>query len=60
MALWEQRERTRTEILSAVDDAERSLTQGLALTLDESSVQALVERVKQRGRARLIDSQQVR
>lgn len=53
LALWEERERTRAEILAAVDDAEASLARGHGRALDESSVQTLLDNVKQRGRARL-------
>lgn len=56
LALWEERERTRAEILAAVDDAEESLTRGLGRALTESSIPTLVEEVKQRGRTRLADA----
>ena len=54
MALWEERERRRMEILAAVDKAELSLARGegrTVLTRDEA-VQ-LADAVKQRGLARL-------
>lgn len=60
LTLWEERERTRTEILAAIDDAEESLAQGLGRAIDDSSVSELVEGVKQRGRARLIEAPQAR
>jgi len=53
LALWEERERTRAEILAAVDEAEVSLARGAGRALTESSVPALVEDVKQRGRERI-------
>lgn len=53
LALWAERERSRSEILAAIDDAERSLARGLGRSHDESSMRELVEGVKQRGRARL-------
>lgn len=56
LALWEERERTRAEILAAVDDAEASLARGHGRALDESSVQTLLDNVKQRGRARLAEA----
>ena len=51
--MWEERERTRAEILAAVDDAEASLARGEGIALTQDSVRALAESVKQRGRARL-------
>jgi putative addiction module CopG family antidote len=56
LALWEERERSRTEILAAVDDAEASLARGAGRALTESSVRALVEDVKQRGRTRITEA----
>lgn len=53
LALWEERERTRAEILAAVDDAETSLARGMGRVLTETSIPALLEDVKQRGRKRL-------
>ena len=54
MALWEERERRRMEILAAVDKAELSLARGegrTVLTRDEA-VQ-LADDMKQRGLGRL-------
>ena len=53
LALWEERERTRAEILAAVDVAEASLTRGTGVVINEASVTALVATIKQRGRRRL-------
>ena len=53
LALWEERERTRAEILADVDLAEASLTQGRGRTITEESMRELAGEVKQRGRARL-------
>jgi Arc/MetJ-type ribon-helix-helix transcriptional regulator len=53
LSLWEERERTRAEILSAVDEAESSLARGEGRTITQESMRELADEVKQRGRARL-------
>ena len=53
LQLWEERERTRAEILAAVDAAEASLDRGEGIEVTEQSMRELAEGVKQRGRARL-------
>jgi putative addiction module CopG family antidote len=53
LTLWEERERTRAEILAAVDEAEDSLARGDGRTITEQSMRELAEEVMQRGRARL-------
>ncbi len=54
LSLWEQRERTRAEILAAVDTAEASLARGEGRTISTpQSMRKLADEVKQRGRARL-------
>ena len=53
LSLWEERERTRAEILSAVDEAEVSPARGEGRTMTQESMRELAEQVKQRGRARL-------
>jgi putative addiction module CopG family antidote len=53
LALWEERERKRAEILAAVDVAEASLARGEGRVLTQESVRELADKVKQRGRARL-------
>jgi Arc/MetJ-type ribon-helix-helix transcriptional regulator len=53
LSLWEERERTRFEILAAVDEAEASLARGEGRPITEESMRQLAEDVKQRGRARL-------
>jgi putative addiction module CopG family antidote len=53
LALWEERERRRTEILSAVDVAEASLARGEGRVYTEETLHELAEGVKRRGRARL-------
>ncbi|MGC2422427.1 MAG: hypothetical protein WA405_12360 [Candidatus Acidiferrales bacterium] len=58
LSLWEKRERTRAEILAAVDEAEASLARGEGRTLTQESMRELAEDVKRRGRARLAAEQQ--
>ena len=53
LSLWEERERTRAEILAAVDEAEASLTRGEGRVVTEGSMRELAKDVKRRGRARL-------
>ena len=53
LRLWEERERTRAEILAAVDAAEASLDRGEGIEVTEQSMRELADGVKQRGRARL-------
>jgi putative addiction module CopG family antidote len=53
LALWEERERRRTEILAAVDAAEASLARGEGRVYTEETLRELAEGVKRRGRARL-------
>lgn len=57
LALWEDRERTRAEILAAVDKAEASLARGEGRIITQQSMLDLAEEVKQRGRARLAAEQ---
>lgn len=58
LSLWEERERTRAEILASVDEAEASLRRGEGRAVTQESVRKLAEEVKQRGRARLVGEQQ--
>jgi Arc/MetJ-type ribon-helix-helix transcriptional regulator len=53
LALWEERERTRAEILAAVDEADASLAQGGGHIITPQSMHDLAAEVKQRGRDRL-------
>jgi len=53
LALWEERERRRAEILAAIDSAEASLGRGEGRVITRESMQQLAEEIKQRGRARL-------
>ncbi len=57
LALWEERERTRAEILSAVDEAEASLARGEGRVITQQSMRDLAGEVKQRGRKRLAAEQ---
>ena len=53
LALWEERERRRAEILAALDEAEASLAGGEGRPITQESMKTLAEEVKQRGRSRL-------
>jgi putative addiction module CopG family antidote len=53
LSLWEQRERTRAEILTAVDMAEASVARGEGRAITQESMRQLADEVKQRGRNRL-------
>jgi Arc/MetJ-type ribon-helix-helix transcriptional regulator len=57
LSLWEERERTRAEILASVDAAEASLARGEGRIITQESMRQLSEDVKKRGRARLADEQ---
>ena len=57
LALWEERERRRLEILAAVDEAEASFARGEGRPIPQESVRNLSDGVKQRGRARLAAEQ---
>jgi putative addiction module CopG family antidote len=58
LSLWEERERRRVEILSAVDEAEASLARGEGRPVTQQSIGELAADVKRRGRARLMVEQQ--
>lgn len=53
LALWEERERRRGEILAALDEAEASAAQGEGRPITEESMKVLAAEVKERGRRRL-------
>jgi Arc/MetJ-type ribon-helix-helix transcriptional regulator len=53
LALWEERERRRTEILAAIDSAEASAAHGQGRQITEESMRQLADEVKRRGRDRL-------
>lgn len=52
LALWEERERTRAEILASVDRAEASLARGEGRAVTQQSMRELAEEIKESGRAR--------
>jgi Arc/MetJ-type ribon-helix-helix transcriptional regulator len=54
LALWEERERQRTEFLLTLDDARASLARGEGRVITQESMQRLAIEVKERGRARLL------
>jgi Arc/MetJ-type ribon-helix-helix transcriptional regulator len=58
LSLWEERERTRAEILAAVNEAEASLARGEGRVITQESMRELADDVKRRGRARLAAEQQ--
>jgi Arc/MetJ-type ribon-helix-helix transcriptional regulator len=53
LALWEERERQRTEFLLTLDDARASLARGEGRVITQQSMQQLAQEVQERGRARL-------
>ena len=57
LALWESRERTRSEVLAMVDTAESSLARGEGRIITEQSMSDLANEVKQRGRGRFMAEQ---
>jgi Arc/MetJ-type ribon-helix-helix transcriptional regulator len=60
LELWVERERTREEILTAIDEAEASLGRGAGIIITKESMTELAEDVKRRGRARLAAEQKAR
>jgi len=54
LALWEERERQRTEFLLTLDDAKASLADGEGRVITQQSMKQLAQEVKERGRARLL------
>ncbi len=54
LALWEERERQRTEFLLTLDEARASLARGEGRAITQQSMQQLAQEVKERGRARLL------
>lgn len=53
LALWEERERRRVEILAMLDAADASLARGQGIAVTAESMKALADDIKQRGRIRL-------
>lgn len=58
LALWEERERRRLEILAMLDEADASLARGQGIPVTEESMKALAEDVKREGRRRLAAERQ--
>jgi len=52
LSLWEERERTRAEILATIDSAETSDARNEGRLITSESMQQLADEVKQRGRSR--------
>jgi len=53
LALWEERERWRLELVAALDEAEASLARGEGRTISPDSLKAFADEIKQRGRRRI-------
>jgi Arc/MetJ-type ribon-helix-helix transcriptional regulator len=51
LAMWEERERKRIEILALIDEGEESLANGDVIAITEESMAALAADIKRRGRA---------
>ncbi len=54
LALWEERERRRIELLATLDDARASLARGEGRDITPQSMNGLAAEVKARGRTRLL------
>ena len=59
MALWEERERTRAEILASVDRSDASLARGEGRAITELSMRELADDIKAGGRTRLASGQPI-
>ena len=53
LALWEERERRRLEILAMLDEADAELARGEGIPITEESMKALAEEIKERLRRRI-------
>lgn len=53
MALWEERERRRLELLALLDEADESLAHGEGIPITDESLTRLVDEAKERLRRRL-------
>ena len=53
LALWEERERRRLELVAMIDEADASLARGEGIPITQESVKVLVEEAKQRLRRRI-------
>jgi Arc/MetJ-type ribon-helix-helix transcriptional regulator len=60
LALWEERERKRAEVLATLNDARSSLERGEGIPINEESMRELAGEVKRRGLARLAAEKQPR
>lgn len=52
LALWEERERRRLEILTMLDEADASLARGEGIEITEASMKQLAADIKERVRRR--------
>jgi Arc/MetJ-type ribon-helix-helix transcriptional regulator len=59
LSLWEERERTRAEVLAAIDEAEASFIRGEAREITPQSMRELADNIKQRGRNSLADASNI-
>jgi putative addiction module CopG family antidote len=57
LALWEERERRRQELIASVESARAGHARGEGRLLTEASMRELTDQVKARGRARLASEQ---
>jgi hypothetical protein len=57
LLMWEERERTRAQILALVGSADASLSHGQGRAITQESMRELACDVKQRGRVRLAAEQ---
>ena len=53
LALWEERERRRLEILAMLDEADAELARGEGIPITEESMKALAEEIKENLRRRI-------
>jgi Arc/MetJ-type ribon-helix-helix transcriptional regulator len=54
LALWEERERRRVELVATLDDARAAISRGEGREITPESMRSLSAGVRERGRARLI------
>lgn len=57
LALWEERERRRLDLLVMLDEADASLAGGHGVLITDAAMKALADDVKLRGRRRLEQQQ---
>ena len=57
LALWEERERRRRELIASVESARAGHARSEGRPLTEASMRELTDQVKARGRARLVTEQ---